>query len=51
MSIQTVKKKILISNAVMILLDLILPGKIEEDSKNPKMLENVWGTGYRLNKQ
>lgn len=25
--------------------------KIEEDSKNPKILETVWGAGYRLNKQ
>ena len=24
--------------------------KIEEDSKNPKILETVWGAGYRLNK-
>ena len=24
--------------------------KIEDDSKNPKILENVWGAGYRLNK-
>lgn len=23
--------------------------KIEEDSKNPKLLETVWGAGYRLN--
>ena len=25
--------------------------KIEEDSKNPKLLETVWGAGYRLNKE
>ena len=24
--------------------------KIEDDSKNPKILETVWGAGYRLNK-
>lgn len=24
--------------------------KIEEDSKNPKILETVWGAGYRMNK-
>lgn len=24
--------------------------KIEEDSKNPKIIETVWGAGYRLNK-
>lgn len=24
--------------------------KIEDDSKNPKVLETVWGAGYRLNK-
>ncbi len=24
--------------------------KIEEDSKNPKILETIWGVGYRLNK-
>lgn len=24
--------------------------KIEDDSKNPKILETVWGVGYRLNK-
>ena len=24
--------------------------KIEDDSKNPKLLETVWGAGYRLNK-
>lgn len=24
--------------------------KIEEDSRNPKILETVWGAGYRLNK-
>lgn len=24
--------------------------KIEEDSKNPKILETVWGAGYRLNR-
>ncbi len=23
---------------------------IEDDSKNPKILETVWGAGYRLNK-
>ena len=23
--------------------------KIEDDSKNPKILETVWGAGYRLN--
>ena len=25
--------------------------KIEDDSKNPKILETVWGAGYRLNKE
>ena len=25
--------------------------KIEEDSKNPKIIETVWGAGYRLNRQ
>ncbi len=25
--------------------------KIEEDSKNPKLIETVWGAGYRLNKK
>lgn len=25
--------------------------KIEDDSKNPQILETVWGAGYRLNKQ
>lgn len=24
--------------------------KIEDDSRNPKILETVWGAGYRLNK-
>lgn len=24
--------------------------KIEDDSKNPRILETVWGAGYRLNK-
>lgn len=24
--------------------------KIEDDSKNPKIIETVWGAGYRLNK-
>ena len=24
--------------------------KIEDDSKNPQILETVWGAGYRLNK-
>ena len=24
--------------------------KIEDDPKNPKILETVWGAGYRLNK-
>ena len=24
--------------------------KIEEDSKNPKIIETVWGAGYRLNR-
>ena len=24
--------------------------KIEDDSKNPKILETVWGAGYRLNR-
>lgn len=24
--------------------------KIEDDSKNPKILETIWGVGYRLNK-
>jgi len=24
--------------------------KIEDDSKNPKILETVWGAGYRFNK-
>ena len=23
--------------------------KIEDDAKNPKILETVWGAGYRLN--
>ncbi len=23
--------------------------KIEEDPKNPKIIETVWGAGYRLN--
>jgi DNA-binding response OmpR family regulator len=23
--------------------------KIEEDSKNPKIIETIWGAGYRLN--
>lgn len=25
--------------------------KIEDDSKNPKILETIWGAGYRLNKE
>ena len=24
--------------------------KIEDDNRNPKILETVWGAGYRLNK-
>ncbi len=24
--------------------------KIEDDPKNPKLLETIWGAGYRLNK-
>lgn len=24
-------------------------GKIEDDARNPKILETVWGAGYRLN--
>lgn len=25
--------------------------KIEEDSRNPKIIETIWGVGYRLNKK
>lgn len=25
--------------------------KIEDDPKNPKLLETIWGAGYRLNKK
>lgn len=24
--------------------------KVEDDPKNPKLLETIWGAGYRLNK-
>lgn len=37
------------STAVMVHINRIRE-KIEDDSKNPRILETVWGAGYRLNK-
>ena len=35
--------------AVMVHINRIRE-KIEDDSRNPKILETVWGAGYRFNK-